>query len=75
MRKPEEYIQGELEISATCQVLGINIKIIGKSSDIAFSSSGSRQRPGQKMTGKTAVLLHYDTSDPQQAHYVLGVKK
>jgi len=74
MRDPKEYIESDMEVSATCQVLGINIRIVGKSEDhdVVFLQSGSRMRPGETIAGETAVLLHYDTSDP---HYVLGVKK
>ena len=66
MRKPDQFIESDLEIRATCQVLGINIKIIGKSYNTVFSSSGSFLGQGQPMKGKTTKKVNQKTKEEEE---------
>jgi hypothetical protein len=73
MRRTDTFVDGEPEIIATCQVLDINLDIIGI--DAAHDKTGQYgpSKNGKPQAGKgKAVLLHYDAPG-ENAHYVLGV--
>ena len=70
LRETTTYVEGEMEIIATCQVLGVNIEIIGKDeqSDRTFGPGGLGHVANRK---ETIVLLRYATANP---HYRLAVE-
>ena len=71
MSKDDTYINGQLEIMGTCNVLGVDIGVIGRTAQ--HDKLGTKCfTPTKGRASRTVVVLHYDTEDP---HYRLGKPK